>query len=481
MSINKASSDIKSTAVRPRFILSKLWTFLNSLKLTIFVLIALAALSILGTVIQQNQPLGFYFSEYGERWANTILLLGANDLYHAAWFQGLIILLTVNLIVCTIERFPAKWKATLEIKTSISPRFVTNLSNSESFYIEDGVEGVKNRVLDILKKKRYKVKEISSGEDVALYASKGKVGRFGSDVVHVALLLIFLGALISSIWGYRDFTVLYVGDAVKVPKTDFQLKLNKFWVDYYDTGQVKQYNSILTVIDGGKEVVKDKHIWVNEPLHYKGITFYQSSYGVAWDRIGEAELLLKEGDRNVGKPFNVKWQEKVLIPDSGYSVRMVAFVSDFGYDPDAKAVFSKSGEHNNPAVQVEVYDGEALVARPWLFLNYPNLFSTIPGPEPGSEYNLHFTAYRGVQYSGLSINKDPGANIVWIGSSLMLVGFLMAFFIFHKRLWIVIRGGGNPVELALGGTVNKNRILFAREFKDIVGLLRGSSTTKEAR
>ncbi len=467
MSINKTSKDALNNMAWYQSIGSRIWAFFSSLKLTIFILITLAAVSIIGTVIQQEQQTAFYAREYGGRWAQFILMGELNDMYHSPWFQGILLLLLINIIVCTIERFPPKWKSTLEVKDNIVPRFIKNLSCNESLYLSGDSTEIKKKVTETLKKKRYKVRELKSNEGEHIYATKGMMGRFGSDIVHAALLMIIVGAIIGSVWGFRDFVVAYVGDTVSVPRVDFDLKLENFWIDYYETGQIKQYNSILTVIDEGSEVVKDKHIWVNRPLEYKGLTFYQSNWGVAWDRIKDAQLVLKEvGGDKFGTSFIIKWNELRDIPDSKYSAKLIGYVADFAYDTNSETVFSKSGDPENPAVNVEIYNNKKLVSKLWIFLNHPGIFSRIPD----SNYDLILLNYRGVNYSGLAINKDPGTPIVWAGSSLMLVGFFFAFFVFHKRIWVIINHNedNSSTELLIGGMINKNRFAFSKEFSRLV-------------
>jgi cytochrome c biogenesis protein len=471
MFINKASENAANNMVWYQSVGSRIWAFFSSLKLALFILITLAVVSIIGTVIQQNQPVVFYVREYGEKWARFIFMGELNDMYHSPWFQGLLLLLIINIIVCTIKRFPPKWKSTLEVKDNIAPRFIKNLSCNESLYLSGDFTEIKGKVTEVLKKKRYKVRELKSNEGEQIYATKGITGRFGSDMVHVALLMIILGAIIGSVWGFRDFVVTYVGSSVSVPRSDLDLKLENFWIDYYETGQIKQYNSILTVIDKGNEVVKDKHIWVNRPLEYEGLTFYQSSWGVAWDRIKDAQLVLKEADSdNSGTSFIVKWNELRDIPDSKYSVKLIGYVADFAYDRNSKTVFSRSGDPENPAVNVEIYNNKNLISKPWIFLNYPGLFSKLPD----SNYDLILSNYRGIYYSGLSINKDPGTGIVWAGSSLMVIGFFFAFFVFHKRIWVIINRNedNSSTELLIGGMINKNRFTFAREFSKLVNSIK---------
>ncbi|MBI3755165.1 MAG: cytochrome c biogenesis protein ResB, partial [Deltaproteobacteria bacterium] len=321
-------------------------------------------------------------------------------------------------------------------------------------------------------------------------------GRFGSDVVHVSLLLTLVGAILGSIFGFKDFGAFYEGEVTTIPVVDFQfgadrswhgiplpkierqkrasdiqLRLDKFWIDYYETGQIKQYNSILTLSDSGREVIKGKQIWVNAPLHYHGLTFYQSSYGIAYDRVKQAEFVLKDSKthKTAVQPFQAAWNIPYDIPGTDYRIKVVSFVSDFGYDPTTKTIFPKSAEHNNPAINVEIYKNGKPVARPWLFYNYADLFAQIPD----SDYELVFRGYKGIVYTGLSINRDPGTAIVWIGAALMIIGCCMAFFIFHKRIWMYVRKNRNETEVHLGGMINKNKFTFERELLEIVESIGG--------
>ena len=148
-------------------------------------------------------------------------------------------------------------------------------------------------------------------------------------------------------------------------------------------------------------------------------------------------------------------------------------MSDFAFDPSSKTVFTKSVEHNNPAIHVEIYKNGKPLTNPWLFYNYADLFAAIPD----SNYELVFNGYKGIVYTGLSINKDPGTNVVWLGAALMVTGFFMAFFIFHKRIWVNVRRNSDTTEVYIGGMINKNKFVFEREFSEIVESIK--STAKE--
>ncbi len=457
----------------------RIWRFFSSVKLTIFVLITIAVVSIIGTLIEQGRPMDYYRMVYGEGWASIIERFGLDDMYHTIWFTSLLGLLVLNIVVCTLERFPSKWRALLKEKNKedFDTSIIDRLGNKERLQVDGNPEVIRNGIVSLLRKKRYKVKVKETEDGFTLYAWKGIIGRFGSDVTHLSLLIILLGAMVGSIWGFRDFAPILEGSTIRVPNSDFSLRLERFWIDYYDTGQIKQYNSLLTVIEDGKEVLT-KQIWVNEPLYYKGIRFYQSSYGTAWDRIREAEVGLQNLETNkIEKVVRARWGEPTEIEGTGYTIKIVGYVSDFAFDERTRTVFSKSAETKNPAVQVEVYKDGKLVARPWLFFNYPGIIKTMPD----KRYDLVLTGFRTIPYSGISMNKDPGTNIVWLGSAIMGIGFILAFFVYHRRLWIDVKMCSDRADIKVGGVTNKNPFAFEREFKEITEEIRSiSGKNKEA-
>ena len=44
-----------------------------------------------------------------------------------------------------------------------------------------------------------------------------------------------------------------------------------------------------------------------------------------------------------------------------------------------------------------------------------------------------------VYYTGLQLAKDPGMNVVWVGSAILVIGLCIMFYVPHRKLWLVIR------------------------------------------
>jgi len=87
--------------------LSKIWDFFTSVKLTIVLLLSLAVTSIIGTLIPQNEDPQAYFQAFGGVLYRLFSLLDLFDMYHSWWFQLLILMLTANIVICSIDRMSA--------------------------------------------------------------------------------------------------------------------------------------------------------------------------------------------------------------------------------------------------------------------------------------------------------------------------------------------------------------------------------------
>ena len=99
--------------------MDRVWDFFISVKLAIVTLIVLASTSILGTIIEQNQPPEKYHKIY-EDWAFALLdRLNMFDMYHSVWFLLMLVLFTVNLSCCTIDRFPKMLKVVRNPRTKL--------------------------------------------------------------------------------------------------------------------------------------------------------------------------------------------------------------------------------------------------------------------------------------------------------------------------------------------------------------------------
>jgi cytochrome c biogenesis protein len=235
---------------------------------------------------------------------------------------------------------------------------------------------------------------------------------------------------------------------------------------------VKSYNSTLTVVEGGQPVVT-KTISVNDPLVYKGIWFYQSSYGDAWDQIEMARVNIKDkATDKVVKTIDLEWQKERAVSDLDLKLSITEFVADFAFNSTEKKVFSKTVEHANPAVRLVVNERSTVQSTPWIFYQFPDLFDI-----KESKYQFELVGYKSKKFTGLQIAKNPGINIVWTGSTMIVVGITLSSFIFHRRIWAKIIPAPEGVKVHIGGTTHKSQIDFQKEFRKLTEKLRAFSAS----
>ena len=274
-----------------------LWDFLASVKLALILLLALAVLSIIGTIVPQNQPEAFYHGYFGA-FAATALKLGLDDTYHAPWFLFLLAMLAANLVICSIERLPLTLrlmrsdpakeltkarKPTVELDLSVDP--TEAVAKAEKLL---GPFGVVHKAADEGK--------------TTLFAQKGAWSRLGVYVVHFSVLIIFIGAIIGLLVGFDGTMRIPQGQQADVVALDgggrklpFSVRLDNFNISYYPSGQVSEYRSKLTFVQNGKDALT-RDIIVNDPASFGGIDFYQSFFGY---NLTKVKLMINSGDKAV--------------------------------------------------------------------------------------------------------------------------------------------------------------------------------------
>jgi len=243
-------------------------------------------------------------------------------------------------------------------------------------------------------------------------------------------------------------------------------------VDYYTnagrpTGMPSEYWSILSVYDQQQQKVLDKRIVVNDPLTYRGITFYQSSYGTMPEAAGTVLLTVRpKNNPSAGETVVIRPGSEAYVQSIDRTIKVLGF-SPFGMrDPASGQVQyyrPRNEEFINPVVEIEVYRGKSPVFKTQLM--------KVDTSEPvmPEDYVISYYDYWGARYTGLQVNKDPGVWIVYAGFILLCFGPVLAFFGSHKKVWARIAERKGQATVLIGGSANRNRLGFEREFNAIAG------------
>ena len=167
------------------------------------------------------------------------------------------------------------------------------MSNQISIDLDISAPEARSWIADQLNKKGWKFSRKETESDTLLFAQKGAWTRTGVYIVHASILVIFLGAIIGSLGGFKGSVVIpetmkknriFLFGSGKPIDLAFEVRCNSFTIEFYPNGMPKEYTSSLTILENDREILT-KEIEVNDPLSYKGITFYQSSYEAYQDFI----------------------------------------------------------------------------------------------------------------------------------------------------------------------------------------------------
>ncbi|MBI5049755.1 MAG: cytochrome c biogenesis protein ResB [Nitrospirae bacterium] len=401
------------------------------------------------------------------------------NMYHSWWFITLLILICVNLIICSLERLPKTLKL---INTPMKPAgetVIKTLPVRKELKVKANLKAVKDEFFNSLAASGFHVSESTEGDSAELYSQKGKYSRLGLYIVHLSILLIFTGAIIGARFGFGGFLnlpegetsdVAYTGGGKTIP-LGFTIKCNWYNTDYYRGSDMPQeFQSELVVIEGGREVLK-KVIEVNNPLTYKGITFYQSSYGMIPNAAG-VFILKVTPVRGTEHVLNVQIGDTFEMPGTGLKGTINGFSPALTRDPTTGNLITYSDKLINPAVLIQFSEAGKQSFTGWILKRYPETGVLPQG------HKVEFFDYWGVEYTGLQVSRDPGVWLIYLASIIMSIGLYIAFFMSNKKIWVRISpdvsGGKSFVKISVGGSASKNRLSYEKEVERIIAKATGA-------
>ena len=431
--------------------LDRTWLSLASVKMTLVIFVSLLLLSIPGTVILQfnisNVDPGLQYDYDFWKFGNFFQLFTA---YHSFWYVGLMVLLSMNLIACSVERWPQMWKLANAKAVAWAPETFDRQPADWVLRWESSVSKPKalEHALGVLKRYRQKAVLVEdSADSFQVFYQTGRWSRISNYLVHTSLLVVFAGAIISSMYGFEGaanipsggaidtFIVFKEGRASRLPKVKggianerhlgFRLKADRFDVNFYEDfpGRPKSFLTKLRVLENDKTLVT-KEIRVNDPLEYKNFTFYQASYG----RLGDFDLKYQVLSKNdiITQPL--------IIPSS--HLGEVQTLVQYGVSL-VPIVAVPNLQNLGPAVQFQEVKNDKATGKPfWVLQDYPEFEYRRESP-----YVILVDKAEELFFTGLQIGYDPGAPIYWTGCLGMLIGTFYALFVTHKKFFLSFRRG----------------------------------------
>lgn len=305
--------------------LNILLEFFGSMNLAITILVAIAFASVIGTVLQQNQPYNDYIIKFGPFWHEIFKALGLYNVYGAMWFLVLLVFLVLSTSVCIYRNAPTMLRDMQQFRINVKEKSLRLMSNTETWSSAQKAEVVENRSQEYLKIKGYRTRIKNHGDHILVAGMKGAWNRSGYIFTHLGIVVLCLGSFLDGGFGItikewrgklipetRDIRAdevpetarlkpgdsaafrgsislpegtksnivfLNIRDGYLVQELPFVIELKDFRIEHYASGQPKSFESDLIIHDDQLDKPLEKTISVNHPLVYRGYAMYQASFG----------------------------------------------------------------------------------------------------------------------------------------------------------------------------------------------------------
>jgi cytochrome c biogenesis protein len=462
--------------------LENIWKFFTSVRLTIVLLLSMAATSIIGTLIPQNESPQAYLKAFGAFLYRFFDVLGFLDLYHSWWFQTLMLLLALNVLVCSIDRLSATWRIIFPERPKFNLSRFRRLEQKEEFTKNGLAEQLKKNYRAIISRKfRYcRVEETDSG--YAIFGERGRWTRIGVYIVHLSVICMLVGGVIGSRFGFEGYVNLAPGQAAQQIQLrnrnqrlqlDFAIRCDDFKVSFYPSGAPEEFRSSLSIIEQGK-VVKSQDIIVNDPLHYKGISIFQASYGSLPSRQQDVQIPDELTLAFTSKATGMIYQKKATV---GQTIKLPESLGKFTVD-EFRNSYKFRGQDLGATIVGTLHQRDGAAVEVVLPIQFPSFDKMGPMFSKTRKDDV-LISVSGIKvqpveeryFTGLQVSRDPGVWVVYSGFILIIVGCFVTFFISHRQICVDIIESGEKCRIMVSGTANKNKLGNERKVKTIAQIL----------
>ena len=460
-------------AVHLRALAHKTWRTVASIQTGVVLLILVVILSAAGTIVLQRpvtEPDEMQ-SAYSPQALRILDAGGLTDVFHAWWFLGLMLLVSLCIVAASVDRFPNSWRYFSRPYKYPDESFRRASHPQKWLAIADEESGLvaAQRALHAL---GYKPERVVREDHFSIFSERSRISELAVYIVHASLLLIFFGTIVDGLWGWRGTLNLNEGQTSNIVELrdgttrtlPFAIRCDAAGQENYKDGTPKKWWSRLAVVEDGRDVQK-KEIVVNDPLLYSGVRFYQSSYGPN----GKVDklVLVATPSNGSGEKQEIGLALNDTVPlDADTTVRFAEFFPDYAVRDGQ--VYRKSNQLENPAAHLAVTSKSAGQDFDVWFPPMDEVADNSKAP-----YQFQATDLKLGHFTGLQVSHEPGQWGVWSGVVLLGVGLSFVFYVVHIRFWAVpVRDPKTgKYSLWIGGSANRNRDAFEQRFNDLVALM----------
>lgn len=413
----------------------KVWRFFTSVRNAIYEIAFLTLLVLIGTLRGSDAPQWMadhlpFMQPLVDRWY-------AWDVFRSPVFAITLAVITVAIIICTLNRIPQIWAAFAHPKVTTSTGFIKGADTAATYTIDAPDHELLDHLKGVLGKSRYRVLTEQKGDATHIYADKNRFSGFGTFPFHIGLVLLLVGGIVASSLGFRDDVfVVAEGNRQNVGHgTGLSIELTRMEDIWSPAGTPIRYASHVVIHENGSPV-KTGVVQVNHPVSYGPATVYQGSYG--WTAVftvrdtngnivfsGPSELGLFTARDNPDAPAGF-----IDMPVEGVRMSVIA--------PDT-----------NPPNQPELDALNLTAGEMWVGLPGDTEGTVVTMGQPAQVGDYMVTFEREGKYSILQVGYNPGIPIFIIASFFLVGGLMVTFYFPHRRIRGILRKTANGSELSM--------------------------------
>ncbi len=308
--------------------LAEVVELISSMRFAISLLTLISIASVIGTVLQQNQPMPNYINQFGPFWFELFDKLSLYAVYSAWWFLLIMAFLVVSTTLCIVRNTPKMLKDMRSWREQVREQSLRNFHHKAEWGADVPPASLVGDIARRIEHSGYRLKLFQKESGILISAKRGAANKWGYILAHAAIVIICVGGLLDSDLSIRfqhwfngktafsgsgliseipdqhrigagnpsfranafipegattNTAMIPFRDGVLVQELPYAIELKKFLVEHYSNGMPKLFASEVIVHDG--EHSFPARIEVNHPLIYKGLAIYQSSFDDGGSRL----------------------------------------------------------------------------------------------------------------------------------------------------------------------------------------------------
>lgn len=463
---------------RNKSIVDKIWNFFSSVKVGVTLIIINLVAASIGTIFPQEfyvsvsteeQKAAYYEETYGSL-GKLYYELGLSNVYSSWWFQILVGMLAISIIVASIDRGLPLHRS---LKNQRVKRHISFMKRQRIVAEGPVTEGDPSKTLNLIEEKMKALKYKVRRDGNALLAERGRFARYGPYINHVGLIIFLFGVMLRLVPGFYVDESMWIreGETRAVPGMDgYFIENEDFILEMHDNEKtenqelqgvnvvaknyqtdVKLYKQSEDAVPGqadNLELVEDYSIRVNHPLQHEGFSFYQMDFRLNELKTMKFELTKKETGESLGEvSIDLTNPQKEYVLNDQTKVELLGFYPDFSGFENGEPQ-TKTPDPNNPAFIFKMVTPE----KPEGEVSFVAIQQTIE-PNGDNTYKMEFQSVEMRDMSGLTVHKDSTIPILAIGGVIFMLGVAIGSYWNHRRVWVEQLEDGT---IRLAAHTNKN-------------------------